>query len=78
MINALHSPVSNPPRSGKDLSHRKVFSMKAGELLPILCEECVPEDYFEIDLATLVRTITPMQTAAFVRAKVHFDFFLYL
>lgn len=75
VINALHSPVSNPPRSGKDLSHRKVFSMKAGELLPILCEECVPEDYFEIDLAALVRTITPMQTAAFVRAKVHFDFF---
>ena len=75
VINSLHSPSYNPPRSGKDLSHRKVFSLKAGELIPALCEECIPEDYFEIDLAALVRTLTPLQTASFLRAKVHFDFF---
>lgn len=75
VINSLHSPSYNPPRSGKDLSHRKIFSMKLGELLPVLCEECVPEDYFEIDLASLVRTCMPMQTAAYLRAKIHFDFF---
>ena len=44
VINALHSPVTNPQRSGKDLSHRKVFSLKVGELLPVLCEEIVPKD----------------------------------
>ena len=75
IVNSLHSPSYNPPRSGKDLSHRKVFSIKAGELLPILCEECIPEDYFEIDAAALVRSLTPLQTAAFVRCKVHLDFF---
>lgn len=75
IVNSLHSPSYNPPRSGKDLSHRKVFTIKAGELLPILCEECIPEDYFEIDAAALVRSLTPLQTAAFVRCKVHLDFF---
>ena len=36
VMNALHNPVSEPQRSGKDLSHRKVFSVKVGELLPVL------------------------------------------
>lgn len=75
VINAIHSPESHPQRNGFDLSHRKVFTAKAGELLPVLCEELVPEDYFEIDTAALVRTLMPLQTAAFIRAKVHFDFF---
>ena len=75
VINAIHSPESHPQRNGFDLSHRKVFTIKAGELLPVLCEECMPEDYFEIDTAALVRSLMPLQTAAFVRCKMHFDFF---
>ena len=74
IMKELLNPASKPNRSGKDLSHRKVFTAKAGELLPILCEEMVPNDYFEIDTATLVRSF-PLQTAAFLRARVHFDFF---
>ena len=74
IMKELLNPTSKPNRSGKDLSHRKVFTAKAGELLPILCEEMVPNDYFEIDTATLVRSF-PLQTAAFLRARVHFDFF---
>lgn len=69
----LH-PKSKVSRNGFDLSHRKVFSAKAGELLPILCEDLVPGDYFEIDTATLCRTM-PLNTAAFLRAKLNFDFF---
>lgn len=69
----LH-PKSQVSRNGFDLSHRKVFSAKAGELLPILCEDLVPGDYFEIDTATLCRTM-PLNTAAFLRAKLNFDFF---
>ena len=75
VMNALHSPVTNPQRSGKDLSHRKVFSLKVGELLPVLCEEVMPKDYFEIDVASLTRSLQPLNTAAFLRAKLHFDFF---
>lgn len=74
IMKELLNPSSRPGRSGKDLSHRKVFTAKAGELLPIMCEEMVPNDYFEIDTATLVRSF-PLQTAAFLRARIHFDFF---
>lgn len=74
IMKELVNPTHSPNRSGKDLSCRKVFSCKAGQLLPILCEEMVPNDYFEIDTASLIRTF-PLKTAAFVRAKVHFDFF---
>lgn len=75
VINAIHSPVSDPQRSGKDLSHRKVFTMKCGELLPVLCKELVPKDYVEVDIAALVRTLQPLNTAAFMRSRLHFDFF---
>ena len=74
----IFSDLLNPKhfnqKNGFDLSHRKVFAAKAGELLPVLCEEMYPTDYFEIDTATLLRTM-PMQTAAFLRAKMCFDFF---
>ena len=75
IMSELHNPSHSPNRSGKDLSSRKVLTMKAGELLPILCKEVVPNDYFEIDTASLIRTNIPLQTAAFMRAKLHFDFF---
>ena len=75
IMSELRNPTHTPGRSGKDLSHRKVLTMKVGELLPILCEEVLPQDYFEIDTASLVRACQPLQTAAFLRAKVCFDFF---
>ena len=74
IMKELVNPSHHPGRSGKDLTHRKVFTLKAGELMPLLCEEMVPNDYFEVDTASLIRTL-PMQTAAFVRARVHCDFF---
>lgn len=75
IMSELRNPTHQPGRSGKDLSHRKVLTMKIGELLPILCEEVLPRDYFEIDTASLVRACQPLQTAAFMRCKVCFDFF---
>ncbi len=75
IMSELRNPTHQPGRSGKDLSHRKVLTMKIGELLPVLCEEVLPRDYFEIDTASLVRACQPLQTAAFMRCKVCFDFF---
>lgn len=77
IMKELLNPTHKPNRSGKDLSHRRVLSLKAGELLPVLCEEMVPNDYFEVDTASLLRTF-PLRTAAFLRARVHYDFFLFL
>lgn len=74
IMKELLNPTHRPNRSGKDLSARKCFTAKAGELLPILCEELVPNDYVKLDTASLIRTF-PLQTAAFLRARVHFDFF---
>lgn len=70
----LVNPVHHVNRSGKDLSHRVLYTCNLGELMPVMCEEMVPNDYFEVDIASLVRTF-PLQTAAFVRAKICFDFF---
>ena len=75
IMSALHNPTHNPSKHPFDLSHRKIFTAKAGELLPILCEEVIPNDYFEIDTASLIRSCQPLQTAAFMRCKVCFDFF---
>lgn len=74
IFSGLLNPEYNPGRNAFDLSHRKVFSCKAGELTPVLVEDVVPGDYFELDTATLLRTL-PLQTAAFMRAKMVFDFF---
>lgn len=75
IMKELLNPTHKPNRSGKDLTARKVLSLKAGQLVPILCKELVPNDYFEVDTAALVRTAMPLRTAAFLRARVHFDFF---
>ena len=74
LFRSLLHPELNVQRNGFDLSSRKVFTAKAGELNPILCKECLPQDYFEISSASLLRTF-PLNTAAFLRAKVCFDFF---
>lgn len=74
LYQSLLHPDLKVQRNGFDLSHRKLFTAKAGELLPVLCEDMVPGDYFEIDTATLLRSM-PLNTAAFVRCKMIFDFF---
>lgn len=74
IFKALANPEHKPGRNAFDHSHRKIFTAKAGELLPVLCKDVVPGDYFEIDTATLLRTL-PLNTAAFLRAKMNFDFF---
>lgn len=70
----LLKPTATHSRNGFDLSRKHVFSMKAGQAKPCLCIETVPNDHFEIDLASLTRTMT-MNTAAFLRGKMRYDFF---
>ena len=61
-------------RKGFDLSCKRSFSSKAGQLIPCLCLETVPNDNFEISLESLMRTHT-LDTAAFVLGSLHYDFF---
>lgn len=61
-------PKASLNRNAFDLSQRHVYSMKAGQVLPLLSIETVPGDYIEIDTVNLTRTM-PVATDAFVRLK---------
>ncbi len=67
-IMSLKSLRNKTSRNGFDLSSKRNFTAKAGELLPILCKEVLPGDKFEIDLKTFTRT-QPLNTAAFARMR---------
>lgn len=49
--------AANPQRSTFDLSHDRKYTMKSGDLTPILCTEVVPGDKFNISMQHLLRLI---------------------
>lgn len=61
-------------RNGFDLSFKKNFTAKAGELLPVMVKEVLPGDSFNINLKSFTRT-QPVNTAAFARMREYYDFF---
>lgn len=65
---------NKPSRNGFDLSFKKNFTAKAGELLPVMVREVIPGDKFTINLKTFTRT-QPVNTAAFARVREYYDFF---
>lgn len=65
---------NNSHRSAFDLSHKKSFTAKVGELLPIHVEDVAPGEYHRIATSLFTRT-QPCQTAAFCRFKEHVDWF---
>lgn len=68
-------PIKNRvSRNGFDLSTKRNFTAKAGELLPIWCKEVLPGDSFKINLKSFTRT-QPINTAAFARMREYYDFF---
>lgn len=73
-IMSLKSLRNKPSRNGFDLSSKRNFTAKAGELLPVNCWEVLPGDSFVFDLKTLTRT-QPLNTAAFARIREYFDFY---
>lgn len=69
----LLKPKASLSRNAFDLSQRHIFSAKAGQLLPVMSIDCIPGDYHEIDVVSLVRTM-PVRTDAFLRLKGRFIF----
>lgn len=65
---------NKPSRNGFDLSFKRNFTAKAGELLPVMVKEVLPGDVFNINLSTFTRT-QPVNTAAFARMREYYDFF---
>ena len=70
----LKSIRNKPSRNGFDLSFKKNFTAKAGELLPVMIKEVLPGDTFKINLKSFTRT-QPVNTAAFARIREYYDFF---
>lgn len=73
-IMSLKSLKNKTSRNGFDLSSKRNFSAKAGELLPIKTWEVLPGDSFNIDLKSFTRT-QPLNTAAFARMREYYDFY---
>lgn len=73
-IMSLKSIRNKPSRNGFDLSLKKNFTAKAGELLPVMVKEVLPGDTFKINLKAFTRT-QPVNTAAFARIREYYDFF---
>lgn len=71
---ALKSIMNKPSRNGFDLSSKRNFTAKAGELLPVWHSEVLPGDSFTIDLKAFTRT-APVNTAAFARIREYYDFY---
>lgn len=71
---SMKSIQNKPSRNGFDLSCKKNFTAKAGELLPVICKEVIPGDKFTIDLKAFTRS-QPVNTAAFARIREYYDFF---
>lgn len=61
-------------RNAFDLSQRKIFSQKLGEILPILVQDCLPGDKFNINCNSFSRT-APLNSAAFARMKQYYNFY---
>lgn len=65
---------NNVHRSGFDLSRRNCFTAKVGEIIPVMCEEVLPGDKWNINMREFMRT-APVQTASFGRVRQYYDFY---
>lgn len=73
-IMSLKTIMNKPSRNGFDLSSKRNFTAKTGELLPVWLQEVIPGDKFTIDLKAITRTM-PVNTAAFARIREYYDFY---
>lgn len=49
------TPVQIPNRSGFDLSFENLLTMQCGTLVPVLCEECMPNETFSLGHMTQIQ-----------------------
>ena len=61
-------------RSSLDLSSKKLFTAKVGEILPCYWQIAIPGSKFRISSDWFTRTV-PVNTAAYTRIKEYYDFY---
>ena len=73
---SIFSKVAMPKPDNNifDLSHDRKFSMKIGELTPILCQETIPGDKWDIESTNLLR-FAPMLAPIMHKVSVYIHYF---
>lgn len=61
-------------RSSFDLSSKKLFTAKVGEILPCYWQIAIPDNTYRISSDWFTRTV-PVNTAAYTRIKEYYDFY---
>lgn len=61
-------------RSSFDLSSKKLFTAKVGEILPCYWQIAIPDTKYRISADWFTRTV-PVNTAAYTRIKEYYDFY---
>ena len=69
-----HVPMKRPGTNVFDLSHERKLSMKMGDLVPIMLNEVVPGDKFQINTEILMR-MAPMMAPIMHRVNVYTHYF---
>lgn len=64
----------NTHRSSFDLSSKKLFTAKVGEILPCYWQIAIPGNKYRISSDWFTRTV-PVNTAAYTRIKEYYDFY---
>lgn len=64
----------NIHRSSFDLSSKKLFTAKVGEILPCYWQIAIPDTRYRISSDWFTRTV-PVNTAAYTRIKEYYDFY---
>lgn len=60
--------------NGFDLSTKRNYTQKMGQLYPLWWQYCIPGDKIKVDLSAFTRTV-PVNTAAYARIRQYFDFY---
>lgn len=73
-FNPLDRARISTHRSSFDLSSKKLFTAKVGEILPCYWQIAIPGNKYRISSDWFTRTV-PVNTAAYTRIKEYFDFY---
>lgn len=73
-FNPLDRARINTHRSSFDLSSKKLFTAKVGEILPCYWQIAIPGNSYRISADWFTRTV-PVNTAAYTRIKEYYDFY---
>lgn len=73
-FNPLNRAKINTHRSSFDLSSKKLFTAKVGEILPCYWQLAIPGNKYRISSDWFTRTV-PVNTAAYTRIKEYYDFY---